>query len=208
MRQITAYLFDDKAQMAKAVAETIADAVLRYVAQTRAPMIIALAGGETPKPAYQHLAKMKLPWDKLMISATDERITADKTRRNETMLGDILGEQARITNLQENAKAPTLHLALLGAGADGHTASLFADAMPDDDETNIIKVSPPTMPEQRLTLPMTTFAAAPRLLLMITGSQKWQRLTAARQSDSPITKLLSTRKDIANPPAEVFHAPD
>ncbi len=203
-RQLTAHLFDDKAKMAKAIAAAIAESILQYASQNNTPMTIALAGGETPKPAYRHLAKMQLPWHRLEFIATDERITADKTRSNEKMLVNILGQKAQVCKLQENTPAPNLHLALLGIGADGHTASLFADAMPKANSTTIQKVAPATTTEERLTLPLTSFTATPRLLLIITGEQKWQLLSRPPSSKLPITTLLANRKT----PAEVFYAPD
>lgn len=195
--------FNSKAEMAKALAETMAAIITDYTSNTDAPMTVALAGGETPKPVYRLLSKMQLPWHRLQFIATDERITNDAKRSNEAMLQNILGKKAMICSLQQNTPAPTLHLALIGIGTDGHTASLFPNAMPPDTETNITKVSPTTTTEERLTLPLKSFTKTPHLLIAITGTQKLNLLTPP-QPNLPITKLLTQRKL----PTKLFHAPD
>ncbi len=41
--------------------------------ETRNQFTIALAGGSTPKPLYEALAKQSLPWDKIHVFWGDER---------------------------------------------------------------------------------------------------------------------------------------
>ena len=200
MRNVAANVYADKTALANAVASTIKDIVLQSANGN--PTVIALAGGETPKPVYRILAKQKLPWHRLQFVATDERISNDSKRSNQKMLRAILGAQAQVCELCQNAPAPKVQLALLGMGADGHIASLFADAMPNKNETHICKVAPAAANEERLTLPLSVFVNAPRLLLMITGEEKLEVLNS--HSTLPISKLLTNRRTTT----EVFYAPD
>ena len=198
--ELSLHIFNDKQSLAQAVADELAESA-------KDGGTIALAGGETPKPAYQLLAQKTLPWHKLEFFATDERcVSSDDPRSNEKMLRDILGAQAKVLTLKENTPAPKADTALLGMGADGHIASLFPGAMPETDETLIRRVSPQSMPEERLTLPLTFFTEVRRLLIMTTGKEKWQVLLSAAENEEsalPVAALLKTRKK----DTEVFHAP-
>ena len=198
--ELSLHIFNDKQSLAQAVADELAESA-------KDGGTIALAGGETPKPAYQLLAQKDLPWHKLEFFATDERcVPPDDPRSNEKMLRDILGAKAQVLTLKENTPAPKAGVALLGMGADGHIASLFPGAMPDEKETLIRRTTPPSMPEERLTLPLHSFAEVRRLLLMTTGKEKWQTFQAAANGETPhlpIAALFKARKRIV----EVFHAP-
>lgn len=77
---------------------------------------------------------------------------------------------------------PSLDLALVGLGEDGHTASLFP-GNPAVDETSgalcLAVHDAPKPPPDRVTLSVPMLRAARRCLLLVTGSGKAQALAAA-----------------------------
>ncbi|MCX8059688.1 MAG: 6-phosphogluconolactonase, partial [Aquificaceae bacterium] len=99
---------------------------------------VALAGGRTPVEFYRRLSGERLPWDKLRFYLSDERyVPLHSELSNYRMLRESLGNKAKIVffktemppeecAMDYSLQLPErLHIALLGVGADGHTASLF-----------------------------------------------------------------------------------
>jgi 6-phosphogluconolactonase len=96
-----------------------------------------------------------------------------------------LGAQAQIIALEDAAAVaalPDFEIALLGAGVDGHFASLFpgaqglAAAMDPCGPAPIAALTPdplpPEAPYPRLTLTLARLIRSRRVALMITGAQK------------------------------------
>ncbi len=109
---------------------------------------IALSGGNTPRPVYEALSKLELPWDKWEITFGDERCVPPESEESNfrmarltwfepadlpassilRMEGETSPEAAaeKYENALLSRSTPYHHdLILLGMGDDGHTASLF-----------------------------------------------------------------------------------
>ena len=65
--------YDDAAEMAAAVAGDIGF-IIDSAIDARGAAVIALAGGKTPLPIYDALAKAKIDWKRVTIIPGDERI--------------------------------------------------------------------------------------------------------------------------------------
>jgi 6-phosphogluconolactonase len=95
---------------------------------------------------------------------------------------------------------PSLDLALLGMGPDGHTASLFPGQLPAESNALVVAVEDsPKPPPRRLTLTYRALDAAQRAWLFATGESKAQALTLARSGtatpqESPLGRIRAVRE--------------
>ena len=99
---------------------------------------VALAGGKTPLELYRLLSQRSLKWDRLRFYLSDERyVPIDSELSNYRNVSLSLSRRAKIAffktemdiyecAMDYSLQLPErLHIALLGVGKDGHTASLF-----------------------------------------------------------------------------------
>ncbi len=150
MPQLDVRRFATRAELDAALADRLEQAVRAAAAQSRGgPPVIMLSGGHTPLPAYREVARRRPPrGGPLTIIYSDDRyVAADsdasnyrQTRplldalalpedqvlrvRTELPLEEAAGDYERRLRALLDCGA-RIGLALLGLGADGHTASLF-----------------------------------------------------------------------------------
>jgi 6-phosphogluconolactonase len=178
---------------AAAAAELIAEAV-------EGGGHIALAGGSTPKAAYEKVAARDLDWSGATLWFGDERcVPPDDELSNygmakEALLDRIEGEPPAVKRIPAEKgphvgaedyerelrqtlgeELPRLDLVLLGIGPDGHTASLFPDQealeVQDRLAVGVERAGmPPEVPRVTLTLPVIN--AARRVTFLISGPDK------------------------------------
>jgi 6-phosphogluconolactonase len=155
MRQIL--IFDNAADVARAAADRCVE-IAHAAIDERGRFSVALAGGSTPKRAYELLAsddyKAQLDWSKVHIFFGDERcVPPDDAESNYRMANEALlsrvsippqnihrmqgvGDAVADARLYEDelrtffndAEWPRFDLIFLGMGDDGHTASLFPNS--------------------------------------------------------------------------------
>lgn len=213
-------------ELARHCAEQIAAAVDQALGE-RDRCQIALAGGETPKPAYRLLARQHLAWDRVDVLLGDERWvpaldpSSNARMLRETLLtpsepgssarfhpvptelSDPLASAAAFAELLETVcpgRPPQLDLVLLGLGDDGHTASLFpGTAAPAvvDRWTTIGEGK--GLPRVTLTAPV--LSAARKVIFLVSGSGKQTAL--ARLLD-PNEDPLRTPARLVQPVSEVL----
>jgi 6-phosphogluconolactonase len=160
---------------------------------------LVLAGGNTPRAAYERLAVMGLDWSGCVVWFGDERcVPPDDERSNFRMvreslldqLGDsgpavrrIRGElgpdgaaDAYERQVEEDfGGRPIFDLVLLGLGPDGHTASLFpGQSTLEERERAVLGVQEaghePYVPRVTLTLPAIN--AAREVVFLAEGEDK------------------------------------
>lgn len=189
-----------------------ADAVAALIVasiDTRGRCRLVLAGGNTPRPIYEALAKRSdIAWSNVEFLFGDERavgphdpasnyrmarealfdrvgVTADSVARIE---GERDAMEARETYDAVVATAP-LDVVLLGMGGDGHTASLFPGDVPQGPEGSRVVVSQsPIAPTTRISLSMRAINDAAQVVMLVTGAGKATRLAevlAQRDSAAP-----------------------
>ena len=159
---------------------------------------IALAGGTTPRALYRELGESavqtdRLDWARADLFFGDERpVPPDHADSNYRMVRDTLlsritlptvnvhrmeGEASDLDAAAERYGAQlgetALDLALLGMGADGHTASLFPGTTALAERARLcVAVSVPTLATRRLTLTYPVFEAAREVIFLIAGEDK------------------------------------
>jgi 6-phosphogluconolactonase len=198
--------YDDAGELADAVAGDV-QFVIESAVDARGSAVIALAGGKTPFPAYQKLAKAKLDWKKVTIVPTDERIVPlGDPLSNVTALGKIflpLGARVmpivsqktadyKAAGRSADALMQDLHwpldLCLLGVGGDGHTASIFPgpdydEALSGPRERRALGVMPDPLPKEapvaRVSLSRQGIVTARALMIAATGQDKRDVIEAA-----------------------------
>ncbi|MCC5985612.1 MAG: 6-phosphogluconolactonase [Rhodobacteraceae bacterium] len=180
---------------------------------------LCVPGGTTPGPVFDTLSGVALDWDRVDVLLNDERwVPEDHPRSNTAMLRQRLFQNhaaaAHLIPLHADAPAPEaaldalaegvraclpLTVALVGMGADMHTASLFPGA--DNLTAALAADAPPLMamrapgaPEPRITLTAPALRGAMHLHVLITGAEKRAALERARSlppAEAPIAALLA-----------------
>jgi 6-phosphogluconolactonase len=175
---------------------------------------IALAGGSTPRAAYELLAGLVPDWSAVELWYGDERCVGPEDPESnhrlvvESLLARIPGappHEHRIRGelgAEEAARAyeeelrsrvpppdmPVLDVALLGIGEDGHTASLFPGHAEVCDESGALCLpvhDAPKPPPDRVTLSIAVLRAARHGMLLATGAAKADALAAALAGPDP-----------------------
>ncbi len=201
----------------EAAAQRLGEAITQALT-LRGTACAALSGGATPAPAYRKLAGRGLDWRRVSFALVDERfVPVEHEASNEGMLRAALAPALdrgatlipmyapALTHEAAAARADATYaplkidVALMGMGADAHTASWFAgalgDALAPDNPRSVIATTAPGAAGsgRRLTLTLATLSRASRLLLLIAGEDKRAVLEAAMgasPSAAPVAALL------------------
>jgi 6-phosphogluconolactonase len=153
---------------------------------------IVLAGGSTPRRAYELAAEAHSDWGDAEVWFGDDRcVPSDDPRSNQLLVREALLERlvvpptvhAMPTSLAPAAAAAlydaaltgeALDLVLLGLGPDGHTASLFPNAPSLEVGDRLAVVAEPGLEPfvQRITLTIPALEAGRHVVFLAVGAGK------------------------------------
>lgn len=215
----------DGEELARQAAEQMASLIdLALAERDRAQ--IALAGGTTPRAAYERLGEEHLPWERVDVCLGDERwVSPEDPASNARLLKESLlakgpGRQACFhpvpTHLSSpdlgaasygallvqlcGTEPPALDVVLLGLGEDGHTASLFpGTTAPSVVDRWVTTGEGKARPRISLTAP--ALSAARKVIFLVSGAGK--RLALERLLD-PQEPVERTPARLVQPRAEVL----
>jgi len=197
--------YDSLDEMADAVAGDVAF-IVESAVDARGASLIAVPGGKTGPAIFPKLTAQKVPWKRVTIIPTDDRLVPmDDERSNVRAIGKaFIPAGARVVpiateiadyKLAGNSADARLQdlpwppdLVWLGMGADGHTASIFAGpdlqmALDAPKARRAVGVMPHPLPEEapvpRVTLTRASILSARTILITVTGDQKRALLEGA-----------------------------
>jgi len=206
-------VFPDLAALSDAAAEWVAGELEeRAAVHGRASFV--LSGGSTPTPLYERLAtrfKDRVPWQQLHVFWSDERyVPHDDRLSNYRMAKEAILDRVPIPEHQIHpmpthfaapseaareyetvvsnffaGQPPIFDVTLLGLGADGHTASVFADSPALTSARVAVAVTAPANPPSRLTLTMPVLVRGRRIGVLVSGVSKVAALAASLSGRDP-----------------------
>ena len=207
--------YDSIDELADAVAGDVGF-IIESAVDARDSSLIAVPGGKTGPAVFRKVAQQKLPWKKVTIIPTDDRLVpVDSDLSNVRELAraflplgarvvPLTSEAAADYKVAGNAADARLQdlpwppdLVWLGMGADGHTASIFPGpdlqaALGAPKARRAIGVLPEPLPAEaevaRVTLTRAAILSARTILITITGNQKRELLEQAIE-DGQSSKL-------------------
>lgn len=208
-------VFADAEHFADAAAEEIA-AWIRHDAPIAT---VGLAGGTTPRGAYEALARTQVPWRRVHLWLTDERaVPPGHIASNTGMVRRALADHVPALfhavpwreQPAETAAAYAAELAgflpmgprgwqpglvVLGLGEDGHTASLFpgTDAL-EERRPGFVPNWVPELSAWRLTATLPLLAAARRTVFLATGKHKAAVVAQVLSGDSNLPAARVSRE--------------
>jgi len=198
--------YDSLDELADAVAGDVGF-IIESAVDARDASLVAVPGGKTGPAIFSKLAKQKLPWKKVTVIPTDDRLVAvDSELSNVRDLAraflplgarvvPLTSEAAADYKMAGNAADARLQdlpwppdLVCLGMGEDGHTASIFAGpdletALDAPKARRAVGVMPDPLPAEapvaRVTLTRAAILSARTVLITITGAKKRELLEHA-----------------------------
>src|ERR1700689_1277650 len=225
--------FADSDSLSRTLSRQLA-ANLKAAIAARGLASLVVSGGKSPIKLFELLRAESLDWSRICVALADERwVEPSDPESNEKLVRDALLKEsaaaARFIGLKNAAPTPDLgavsawetfarvprpfDAVVLGMGDDGHTASLFPrspnlpSALNPAAVAGCVGMWSPVAPHPRLSLNLSALLDSRRIVVLITGAQKWNTFRAASAEgpvqDMPIRAVLRQQRT----PVEVMWAP-
>jgi 6-phosphogluconolactonase len=225
--------FADAESLSRTLSSRIAENLQEAIA-ARGLASLVVSGGKSPIRLFEILRSAALDWSRVCIALADERwVDPADAGSNERLVREVLLQEAaaaaRFIGLKNAAPTPDLgavsawetfarvprpfDAVVLGMGDDGHTASLFprspnlSSALNPAAVAGCVGMWSPVAPHPRLSLNLSALLDSRRVIVLITGAQKWRTFTAASAEgpiqDMPVRAVLRQRRT----PVEVMWSP-
>jgi 6-phosphogluconolactonase len=225
--------FADSESLSRTLSGELAENLQAAIA-ARGLASLVVSGGKSPTRLFEILRGAALDWSRVCIALADERwVDPADAGSNERLVREVLLQQgaaaARFIGLKNAAPTPDLgavsawetfarvprpfDAVVLGMGDDGHTASLFPrspnllSALNPAAVAGCVGMWSPVAPHPRLSLNLSALLDSRRVIVLITGAEKWRTFTAASAEgpiqDMPVRAVLRQRRT----PVEVMWSP-
>jgi 6-phosphogluconolactonase len=225
--------FADSNLLSRALSSQLA-ANLSTAIAARGLASLVVSGGKSPIKMFELLRAESLDWSRVCVALADERwVDPTDPDSNEKLVRDVLlkgpAAAARFIGLKNGAPTPDVgavsawetfarvprpfDAVVLGMGDDGHTASLFPrspnlpSAINPSAVAGCVGMWSPVAPHPRLSLNLSALLDSRRIVLLISGAQKWNTFSAASAEgpvqDMPIRAVLRQHRT----PVDVMWAP-
>lgn len=201
------------------LADAAADEVAAWSRVDRAYLTVGLAGGSTPRLAYERLRRLRMPWDRAHAWVTDERpVPLDHPDSNSGMILRSLFERPSesfhpVPWTDDIAAAAAAYeaelgrflpqgpggmqpgLIVLGVGEDGHTASLFpgTEALMET-HRGFVPNWVPELSTWRLTATLPLLTAARRVVFLVSGAHKAEIVAEVLEGSSDLPAAVVSRE--------------
>ncbi|HTW35320.1 MAG TPA: 6-phosphogluconolactonase [Rhizomicrobium sp.] len=227
--------FDDAESMTAALADKIVARLFEGVRRRDAASLV-VSGGTTPGILFDALATRTTPWDRVFVTATDERwVSPDDDRSNEKLVRSRLirgqAAAAHFVRLMTRHASPAeaeadvdravgamprpFDVTLLGMGNDGHTASLFPGAkeLPlalDYHAPALVRAITPAnvaTTGPRMSLSLRAILASRLIVVLIRGDEKLETFRLATAGHDALEMPIRAVLHQSGVPVEVYWSP-
>jgi 6-phosphogluconolactonase len=200
----------------------------------RAVASLVVSGGNTPGALFDELARESIDWSRVWITLSDERwVDATSDTSNEYLVRTRLlkanASVAHFIGLKNPAPTPEAgvewasraltrmsrpyDVVVLGMGNDGHIASLFsgslglARALDSRAAPTCVAMNALAPPHARISQNLAALMDSRRIVLLITGEEKWAVYQRAKNpgssSELPVRAILHQHTT----PIDVYWSP-